>query len=577
MMIKKKNTQTENRLWKREYVWPSAELVNLLLDPTLLVRFPTIDAWCEAEKIPLTDKDRHSLRGALEADIAKQISRLGAIMYRYFQVSQSWPIDNEQSVRLAYARHLLALPPDKEVSYEDSMTCQNMLQERYASEDIQGYSESALKQAHKSFQFALFGRSLILEKQPLLNQALTFLGSDQRIYFDNYGIGVAAIFGKTLIKTIGPYTVYFIKHETSRTPNYVMSNPALHAEHQIALRDESLRAIFYMKWMPVLANPNNAFLKHTIAQDVFWNVSQGIKEKVLQLYDAADVATMQEKEAEFLRDMRETILYHEMGHGLTTEHLLPVENVAIGQSPEIYGVWFYDALLEFLADFAPTQNNLHGAMQNIVKTAQKNVVRAERMFYIYLSDIWFYDTDDAFMLPYADFMALVLSRYIRRDHHIDFELMAKDLDYQKNRTDKKQLSLYERVYELFMWDTDEMAHYVKKATFKLTEEENFAYVYKLRLQSAKKQYPNIDPNSDTFLVPFWQNMFHYLRVFSDAKPLESYIQTQIAKNMKKMFILAAGRSVAESYQYDHRRYIEDTYRKLKLTSRLIPFEGKNPQ
>jgi hypothetical protein len=84
----------------------------------------------------------------------------------------------------------------------------------------------------------------------------------------------------------------------------------------------------------------------------------------------------------------------------------------------------------------------------------------------------------------------------------------------------------------------------------------------------------LDTESDTFLGPFWKNMFHYMRVFSDAKPLEDYIQIQIAKNMKKMFILAAGRTIAESYQYDHRRYICDTYTKLGFTSKQIPFVKK---
>ncbi len=573
-MAFKKSLSPQNTVWAKASQIPSPQIVHALTDPSTYQRFETLSDLCNAEDLAFTSKDTLQLRHCLEKSIHTQVQRLGLIMYRHFQLSQNWPLDNEQNVKLAYARHTLQIPAEKDVSYEDLRTFEKRLEDLYEDENISTLSEAGLKDAHKSFRFHLFGKQLILEKQQILCQALTFLGSNQQIYFDGYGIGLAAIFGPTVVKNISPYTVYLIKSETARTPNYVMSNPALHKEHKIALRDDSLKAIFHMKWMPVLNNKSQIFSRYSIENDIFWNLSQGIKEKVLSLYNSHIVTEVQAAEAEFLKDMRETILYHEIGHGLTTEHLLPVENVCIGHGPEIYEIWFYDALLEFLADFAPKQDKLHGAMQNMVQTARKNTLRAERMFYIYLSDIWFYDTDDTFMLPYADFMALVLSRYICSDHSIDFDAMAKDLDYQKNRTEKKHLSLYERVYELFLWDTDEMGAIVKKATFKLSKDADFAYVKKLRIESEKKNFPNLDIQSDTFLAPFWKNMFHYLRLFSDAKPLEDYIAVQVTKNMKKMFILAAGRTVAESYQYDHRRYICDTYTKLGFTSKQIPLVKK---
>jgi hypothetical protein len=573
-MAYKKTPATSRSLWRKTGKIPSNDIIQVLLDPSCYTRYATLADLCAAENIPFTPTDTHQLQRCLENDIAEQIQHLGLIMYRYYQVSKKWPLDNEQSIKLAYARHILKVPAEKELTYEDLRTFDVRISELIEEANLQNASETTLKNAHKDFQFALFGKKLILEKQPILCQALAFLGSKQQIYFDGSGIGLAAIFGPTRVKSISPYSIHIITSETARTPNYVMSNPAIHKEHRIALRDESLRAIFHMKWIPVLDEKSHVFSRYSIESDIFWNLSQGIKEKVLSLYAQKDANEVKFIENDFLKDMRETILYHEIGHGLTTEHMLPVENVCIGHGPEIYDIWFYDALLEFLADFAPKQKSLHGAMQNMVETAKKNSVRAERMFYIYLSDIWFYDTDDTFMLPYADFMALVLSRYIRSDQSIDFALMAKDLDYQKDRTDKKQLSLYERVYELFLWDTDEMGQYIKKATFKLSKDADFKYVKSLRLESEKKHFPNLDPNSDTFLNPFWKNMFHYLRVFSDAKPLENYIDIQVKKNMKKMFILAAGRSVAESYKYDHRRYISDTYQKLGFTSKRIPFGGK---
>ena len=158
----------------------------------------------------------------------------------------------------------------------------------------------------------------------------------------------------------------------------------------------------------------------TIHSDPFWNIAEGIKQLVLEKYDIETKESLIEKESTFLNDMSETILYHELGHGIIQHNILPYELGAIGEASKLYGENIYTAILEFLADFSPEHNKLKGPIQNMITISKTDRNRAKRMYLMYMSDTWFYNTDDTYMYTYSDLMTLILIRYISKDD-IDFE------------------------------------------------------------------------------------------------------------------------------------------------------------
>ena len=89
-----------------------------------------------------------------------------------------------------------------------------------------------------------------------------------------------------------------------------------------------------------------------IQNQPYWNIAEGIKQKVLDLYDIHSKDDLLEKEDIFIHDMAETIFKHELGHGIVQHNLLPFDLGAIGEASKIYGENIYTAFLEFLADFA---------------------------------------------------------------------------------------------------------------------------------------------------------------------------------------------------------------------------------
>ena len=70
---------------------------------------------------------------------------------------------------------------------------------------------------------------------------------------------------------------------------------------------------------------------------------------------------------------------------------------AIGEVTKIFGENIYTAILEFLADFSPKKDEIMGPIQNMIKISRTDKNRMIRMYLMYLSDVWFYNTEDTYM------------------------------------------------------------------------------------------------------------------------------------------------------------------------------------
>ena len=140
-----------------------------------------------------------------------------------------------------------------------------------------------------------------------------------------------------------------------------------------------------------------------------------------------------------------------------------------------------------------------------------------------------------------------------------FTAMAKDITYQEDRTQKKQLTMIERIQELFMWDTDEIGTIAKKTSFKINDVTwSYQQLIKDRLVQARKTYPEIDPEGYSFLQPFWTNMYSYIHHFTDEEQkIRDGLTQSVKKNLMKFLVLSCGRKKAEDYQFNHMQYIVD--------------------
>ena len=138
-------------------------------------------------------------------------------------------------------------------------------------------------------------------------------------------------------------------------------------------------------------------------QDNPFDISYAIKTKVMDLYkhniDAIKI------------DLKQNILYHELGHSVIQYHQLPRVTAAIAESFKIFSMNSMITCLEFCADFAPLISEKQGVLSYIVNQWEENpqIISSLRL---YTSDVWFFDTEDTDLYDYSECMCVLMTRYL---------------------------------------------------------------------------------------------------------------------------------------------------------------------
>jgi hypothetical protein len=545
------------------------EVGELLLDTSLYGRHRTLRHHLDDQKIPYDAKEYAALVAFIEKSLYDQIFYIAHLQYHLMQANNDWSEVGEQQIKLAFSRCLLDIPPEEPLDYSHASEFESKVEENIVNLGIKSLSVAAAKNQYEHTYLKLLGQEFKANPGLKISEILSFLGSKYRVQSRPFWKGFSYILGEMLTKTKAEYTIHFITKEWIRTPSYVMANAALVAEHTVYMREESLRAVFVQKW--VQAAEFNWMYQHQVNTNLYWNISHAIKKITMDLYEAGNVDQLNDLKKTFVGDMRETIMYHEIGHGITKDYIFPYEFVAIAQGLDRYHkLPAYEALIEFLSDFSPTTHGLIGPYWNMLTVAKTNPLRAERLFYMYLSDVFFYDTEDQYMYTYSDFMCLMCLRYIKPDKHIDFAKMEKDLSYMPGENGNIQIgkfpkaSLFQRLGELFWTDCDVIKQKVKGLSFTLSGERDFNYIKGLWLQETRKFFKHATDKDPAFLSSFWVNIFSYIDHFSkEAAPgMKAFLEKQDKTVAAKLMVAMCGRKVAEDYKFDARAYIMDRFKEL---------------
>ncbi|NDC82989.1 hypothetical protein EB093_04915 [bacterium] len=546
----------------------SSEITQLLLNEGTLGQYPTIHKYAIAHSLTYSAAEVVRLRRLFEESLLEQVTRHAWTMYRLYHATGDWGQGTQFSVQQSFANAVIHLPPGHAYDYSMTAEFDRIAREKCIEFELIDKTAHALRTQFENFRPTLLGKRFEIHNYYHINTILRFVGSQMSIYVQTNGRGVGAIWGHSKSKKIGIYRVKMFTTEVMRTPNFSISNAANVIENEIMTRHESMNAVFSQKWAPLITSPT--ITDWRIPSNPYWNISRGIRNHTIQLYGPASPSDVERINSELVQEMEESIIFHEIGHTIIREIFLPIENIGIGLGAKFYNCMFYDGIYELLADFAPNHDLGHGAMAHMIKISKTNQKKAERMFYTYLSDVWFFDTDDRFMYDYASICVLCMLRYIQPNKHVDFDLLARDITFSANRSTKPQLSMIERIQELFLWDTDEIGRICKSADYTVADRPMpFQSIYRDRLTHARKTHPTIDPDGYNFLQPFWSNMYNYVATFTsngEEQKIRKFIDDSVKKNLMKFLVLSCGRTKAEAYQFNHMQYIVDRCFELGLVA-----------
>lgn len=534
----------------------SPQLKELLQDAGIISRFKTLKNYLDAHSIAYDPADLTRVCTMLEDEIYAQIYYLAHLRYYIYELSGKWGDAGEQQIKIAFCRNLLQIPSSEMLSDEHVVQFAEKVNQTLHTLDIASLSLNEAYKRYEDFIIRAFDSDFFLHPHMYITRWLRFMGSDKVLHAEPHLQNYAFIFGRAEYRQIKEFDVFFLQQELIRTPNFVMANAAMTRYSDIYIRNESLEAIFYQKWVPAAEAGNTP--AHF---DEFVTLSNGIKRLVLTKYGVKGKEDLIAIKSQFIADMRETIVFHEIGHGALKDYILPAYNLAVGRGTANSPNTIYESLLEFLTDLTPLVGQFRGPLMNMIKVAEKDAERAERMFYMYLSDTWFYDTGDMYMYLYSDLIVTILLRYIKDDRRIDFKRMARDIRFSPDYAVKEKKTLFEMLVDQYVRDTSELGQMIEQATFvfddnKLTKD--FQYMKKLRFDNAKAKNPRMEIDGYEFLAPFWFNVFEFLRCFSPQYPMVlEFLEKRSKAFVVNIIAIASDKSFAKLYKNNPRRFITD--------------------
>ena len=207
-----------------------------------------------------------------------------------------------------------------------------------------------------------------------------------------------------------------------------------------------------------------------------------------------------------------------------------------------------------------------GPIHNIINISKTDRNRAIRMYLMYLSDTWFYNTDDKYMFTYSDLMSLILIRYITDDYDINFELLFTDINYDTTAKKDTQNNIFSQILSMYNTDISELKSIIEHATFNFNSNQfNYSKLREFLISEFKKNDGFVHVDSYEFLVPYWTNILGYAdKISNSSEIIKTFLVEKQEKTLNKMFIMCAGKETATHYDYNIRNYIVERMVKLHV-------------
>ena len=125
----------------------------------------------------------------------------------------------------------------------------------------------------------------------------------------------------------------------------------------------------------------------------------------------------------------------------------------------------------------------------ILELSESDKDMAEIMFWVYVCDVWFYDTELTYMYSYSDCMLLLIARYLNKDYSIDFKTYKQEWDMSSSSSLINQINqfLNEIISEFI--DTFKLDYSLQKKD--ISDEKQKRLEYNINSQKAETQLKSI--------------------------------------------------------------------------------------
>lgn len=532
---------------------PSNELVELLNDSSILNRFDSLTSYCESSGISFSKKELKKIIENAEAYCKEILTIICVAQFRLMDQTQDWGVAGEEQIKTSFLRCLFQFTAEQNVEYSDFVRFDDFIHAQYLDKQLLNQSNENLTYIINNFFIKLFDKEYRSSNWEELTRILRFLGSKKGLLVTSFGQSLQLIFGDIQVKQVGFHKVTYFLNEDIRSPSIIVPKVAMSQDSEVFIRYDALRCIFYQKWVPVLEN-NMMWLSKVPER----NISEGIKKKVLEKYNISSSEELKLFEKRFVKDLSETIVYHELGHVISRHDILDQEIAACTEGSQIFDYSISMSLFELLADFAPSLNKIKGPLKNIVDISKKDPNRAEAMFYMYLSDVWFYDTFDEYMFTYSDLMVLSMLRYVKDDQSINFKKLEHDIYFKSSEKDdqKDSTRFVNFLYDSLTQIIQRVQMHVKKMEFELDGKTLTFEQLKAMIELQFVVNNSKHEQGDYFYTSsLWSFIFKAVQKLAKSKSLPILLEAEKKGVIRKLYLASAGKDALKKYGQDHRQFI----------------------
>ena len=413
-----------------------------------------------------------------------------------------------------YCYHLLNMPLSDQLTSEDLDKFNEELDRLAKEYNIASLTPDSLFFLVKEFKIELQGKSYGISEVSEISKILKSLGSDKRICAGFYGAFRSFIFGDATEEIINDFNVHYIEKEIARTPNNPLLIAAVMEGQNIFIRKEACELLFYQKWAKAFeAAPN----------DLYSQLSQKIKKRALSLYSINNKEDLITKKEMFLKDMTANYLYHEIGHSVSLSAVFTTDESALGEGSAVIGANTLVLIKEFLADFALTKS----PFQHMLQLAELGKAgEAQRLFYLYLSDNFFYDTDNYSLFPSTDLILSTCIKYLNKDG-INFAGLKEELDIRNQNS--ILFYLVKEYKNIVSWLEERIERTEFIVAGKPLDFKNLSLFVKAEHTKAKNFISEKDLK---YQSTYWANIFNHVESYAN----ETFKQIQYFLEEQKMRI-----------------------------------------
>jgi hypothetical protein len=538
-------------------------ILKIILDPKIRIEYKTLQKYL-CEKSPEFSKtDLKILQEDVDSWVYDDLEYFCFLAYRYMELRGNWGDAGEQQAKASFCRNLLELAPDVSITTQNVMDFEGIVKTNIAKLGLENKTKAELAKEYDEFCFILFDIDFSIHDIEELGDIIAFVGSKYFLQGGYYGYDKEMILGYGKSFNKGAYKIIWLDKEVLRTPNTIVAMAAVIGNNQIFMRKESLATIFYQKWVYYLKQ-RELFTQN---KDVYSEISCKIKDNTMALYntfssgewaDSNLILDYKQHQEAFIEDMGLTIMHHEIGHGLIQHDFLPIEIAALSEASKILGENIITSVLEVLADFAPKKGRLIGPFGNMVDVAQNDILRASRMFLMYFSDIWFFDTKDEYMYVYSDIMSLIMQKYLCVTKEgacekaaLNTVLLAEDIDV------KNKDAIIKWLISSVIDVTSKLEALIQKASFQIGSDIfDFTQISKRVYKEHAHAFENLSEDAYQTKTLFWTVALDELVKCSvDKQEIMGFLAKEEKRILKELFIKIAGVDIAQEYDFDSRKFV----------------------